>query len=275
MDINELLGNPAVQGALVPFVVALIAAGLLRSTRLTGLAVALGVCCTVYLTIGWSFESMSATRKLSILVLVTALLVLLIEWFQPPRRLLLQAVLALLAGLGGLWMTFGVVRQMESGALLAGVAVVVFVAGLVFSSAAASRDNVRASAGMLMLGLGAGGFGLLGASAVLALFGIAAGASAGALLLTQMVRGQASPSGWTLVLPASVVAALVPVMASLTGGVRWFLLLPLLAVPWCARLVPTDKFPVWLEALLASALALIPVALALGLGWMMQAPQSY
>jgi hypothetical protein len=172
-------------------------------------------------------------------------------------------------------MTFGVVRQMESGALLAGVAVVVFVAGLVFSSAAASRDNVRASAGMLMLGLGAGGFGLLGASAVLALFGIAAGASAGALLLTQMVRGQASPSGWTLVLPASVVAALVPVMASLTGGVRWFLLLPLLAVPWCARLVPTDKFPVWLEALLASALALIPVALALGLGWMMQAPQSY
>ena len=88
MDFNELLGNPAVQGALVPFVVALIAAGLLRSTRLTGLAVALGVCCTVYLTIGWSFESMSATRKLSILVLVTALLVLLIEWFQPARRLL-------------------------------------------------------------------------------------------------------------------------------------------------------------------------------------------
>ncbi len=275
MDFNELLGNPAVQGALVPFVVALIAAGLLRSTRLTGLAVALGVCCTVYLTIGWSFESMSATRKLSILVLVTALLVLLIEWFQPARRLLLQAVLALLAGLGGLWMTFGVVRQMESGALLAGVAVVVFVAGLVFSSAAASRDNVRASAGMLMLGLGAGGFGLLGASAVLALFGIAAGASAGALLLTQMVRGQASPSGWTLVLPASVVAALVPVMASLTGGVRWFLLLPLLAAPWCARLVPTDKFPVWIEALLASALALIPVALALVLGWVMQATQSY
>ena len=275
MDFNELLGNPAVQGALVPFVVALIAAGLLRSTRLTGLAVALGVCCTVYLTIGWSFESMSATRKLSILVLVTALLVLLIEWFQPPRRLLLQAVLALLAGLGGLWMTFGVVRQMESGALLAGVAVVVFVAALVFSSAAASRDNVRASASMLMLGLGAGGFGLLGASAVLALFGIAAAASAGALLLTQMVRGQASPSGWTLVLPASVVAALVPVMASLTGGVRWFLLLPLLAAPWCARLVPTDKFPVWIEALLASALTLIPVALALGLGWVMQATQSY
>jgi len=275
MDFNELLGNPAVQGAVVPFVVALIAAWLLRSTRLTGLALALGICCSVYLTIGWSFESMSATRKLSILVLVAALLVLLIEWLQPARRLLLQGVLALLAGLGGLWMTFGVVRQMESGALLAGVAVVVFVAGLVFSSAAASRDNVRDSAGMLMLGLGAGGFALLGASAVLALFGIAAGVSAGALLLTQMVRGQASPSGWTLVLPASLVAALVPVMATLTGGVRWFLLLPLLAAPWCARLVPTDKFPVWLEALLASALALIPVALALGLGWVMQATQSY
>ena len=62
--------------------------------------------------------------------------------------------------------------------------------------------------------------------------GIAIGASAGAVLLIQMLTGKPAPLGWTLALPANVVAGLVGLLAVFTGALPWYCLLPTLAIPW-------------------------------------------
>ena len=91
---------------------------------------------------------------------------------------------------------------------------------------------MRSSSAALILGLGAGALALLGASAMLAQIGIALGAASGATLLVQMIAGRRAPVGWTLALPASVIAALVGLLSVFTGELRWYCLLPTLAVPW-------------------------------------------
>ena len=61
---NDLLQNPAIQAGVIPFVVSLIAAAVLSRSRLTGLALVAGFAAVVGLTIGFTFESLTSTRKL-------------------------------------------------------------------------------------------------------------------------------------------------------------------------------------------------------------------
>lgn len=276
MNTEELLANPAIQGAIIPFVVALIAALLLRNTRSAGLAIALGVLAAVTVTIGWSFESMGSTRKLSILLIAAAVVVAVVPALVTRHLPALELVLAAAAAGGVLWVASGVLRQMENNGPASGFVLTVYALALVLATSGAQRDDaVRATSGALMLGLAAGGVALLGNSVVNALWGIAAGAGAGALLLVQMLRGQAVAPSFTLTLPVGLVAAAITAMAILTGGVRWYVLLPLFAVPWAARFLPRRERPVWLEAVLASLCAFVPAALALALGWYAQsAPAS-
>lgn len=275
MNLGELLSNPAIQGAAAPFLVALVCAALLRDTRVAALAIVAGVCVMVWLAIGWSLEPLSSTRKLSLVVLASGLLVLIGAAVPAAWRKPAQATLAVMAGLAILWVAYGVVRQMESGAWLTGAAVVVFAAVLVGSALLADQDTVRVNVSSMWLGLGAGAVGLLGASAVLALFGIAVGAAAGALLLLQMLRGRAVPAAVTLALPAAVTAAGVLVMAVLTGGVRGYLLLGAIAIPWSVRLIAQVAQPVWRLAILASLCAAVPVVLMVAGGWFLKPAAVY
>ncbi len=139
---------------------------------------------------------------------------------------------------------------------------------LVASGFAVREDPVRSASAALLLGLGAGVLSLLGASVTLTQVGIAIGAGAGAVLLVQMVTGRRAPAGWTLTLPATVVAGLLGLLSVFTGELRWYYLVPLLAVPWAARLVPAGHGPVWRSAIVTSLAALVPTALAVAVAWM-------
>src|SRR5512135_2040530 len=86
--LQAFLHHPAVQGGLVPFVVALIAAELLQRLRLSGLAVAAAFSATVYLVSGFSFDPLTASRKIVLLGFaapVVAILLSLINaaWLRP------------------------------------------------------------------------------------------------------------------------------------------------------------------------------------------------
>jgi len=61
-----------VQGGLAPFVVALIVAELLQRMRLSGLAIIAGFAVTVYLVSDFSFEALTASRKIVLLGLLSA-----------------------------------------------------------------------------------------------------------------------------------------------------------------------------------------------------------
>lgn len=265
---DELLQNPAVQAGVAPFVTALVATGLLMRTRFLGLAQIVGFAALVALAIGFSFESLTSTRKLVLVGLFTFLPVLLLELKDWSMRPVARSAVALLAGLAAVWVVLRLLQQKETtDALLAGAASALYLAALVESTLRVGSDSVRGAANGLVLGLASGALALLGASALLAQVGIAVGAAAGATLLVQMIAGRCTPAGATLSLPASVVAGLVGLLAVFTGALPWYCLLPTLAIPWATRLVPVGLRPVWLTAFLTAIVAFIPLLLALGLAW--------
>lgn len=265
---DELFQNPAVQAGAVPFIAALVAAALLMRTRFLGLAQIVGFAALIALAIGFSFESLTSTRKLVLVGLLTLLPLLLLELREGSTHPAARSGVALLAGLAGVWVALRVLQQKETAtALLAGAATALYLAALVESTLRVGSDTVRGAAAGLMLGLAGGALALLGASALLAQMGIAVGAAAGATLLVQMVAGKRSPTGATLSLPASVVAGLVGVLAVFTGSLPWYCLLPTLAIPWATRLVPAGSRPVWLTAFLTALAAFAALLLAVGLAW--------
>lgn len=265
---NELLNNPAVQAGVVPFVVAFVAAALLHRTRFLGLAISAGVASAVFLVLGFSFESLTSVRKMILAGAVATLLVLVLEGAKARAKPAIRAVLALAAAAAAIWVISRVLQQLEmNSALLSGAGAALYLVVLVESGNRIGGDTVRAASGALMLGLASGVLALLGASASLAQLGIAAGASAGAVLLIQMLTGGYVPAGWTLALPVSVVAGLVGLLAVFTGGLPWYCLLPTLAISWATCVVPAGKRPVWLTAFLTALAALVPMLLAVALAW--------
>ena len=265
---NELLDNPAVQAGVAPFITALVVAVLMRRTRLSGLAIGAGFAAVVFLALGFSLESLTSVRKMILSGAAATILVFLLEAAKVQYKPAISAALSAAGAAAGVWVISRVLLQREMGAaLLAGAGTAFYLAMMVESGNRVGRDTVRGSAAALMFGLASGALALLGASASLAQVGIAIGASAGAVLLIQMLTGKYAPAGWTLALPANVVGSLVGLLSVFTGELPWFCLLPTLAIPWATCLVPAGKWPVWLTALLSALAALVPMLLAVALAW--------
>lgn len=265
---DELLQNPAVQGGLAPFIVALALAAALARTRLLALAQLGGFLAVVALVIGFSFESLTAVKKLVLVALASGAAVLALESGDPEPSLAKRTVLLAALAAGCIWMLWRPLAQQAAWpAALAALLAVAYTLTLVEATLRVGIDPVRGSVAGLMLGLGTGLLAVLGASAVLGLVGIAAGASAGATLLVQMVRGRPAASGATISLPASAIAALAGVLAVVTASLPWYCLIPALAVPVATRLAPHSVRPLWLRALLSAASALLPMLAAIGLAW--------
>ena len=79
VSMNEFLANPAVQAGLAPFAVALIVSALLLRTRLMGLAIGAGFATVIVLAIGFSFEPLTAVRKMVLSGAGACVLLLLLE----------------------------------------------------------------------------------------------------------------------------------------------------------------------------------------------------
>lgn len=261
---DGLFDHPAVQAGIAPFLVALATAWPLSRTRLLGLATGAAFTIAVALTVGFSFLASTSLQKL---VVVEMLLIALIA----PLELLavriasvrLRMGLAGAAGLSAVWVAWRVLKQQElATALLAGASAVFFVAALAYTAGAAEEDTAPSSASALVLALGSGALALAGASALLAQLGIATAAGAGAAWLAQALRQKSAPPGHTLALPAHVAAGLVGTLAVTTGSLPWYGLLPMLAVPACARIKSMQGRAFWLRSLVATAMASIPMLLA-------------
>jgi len=264
---DDWLGNPAVQAGVAPFVVALVLSAVLARTRFLAFAQVGGFALMAYLAIGLDFESLSSTKKLALAGFATALLAMALERFGQFNRRAMAIVVAVLAA-ATLWVAWRLLAQQEMApAVVRGVLAMAYVGLLVVGTLHVSRDPVAGAAAGLMLGLGTGALAVLGASALLGVVGISAGAAAGATLLVQMVRGRTAPAGWTISLPASTLSALAGVLAVLSASLPWYTLLPLLAAPWATRLVPGTVQKVWLRAFLCALAALVPVLAAVAVAW--------
>jgi hypothetical protein len=265
---NELLANPAVQAGVAPFVVALAVSAALFRSRLLGLAVVAAFATAVALTVGYTFESLTAVRKLILVGLTSGAVVLAIELAGMPASARIRAALALAIAAAAVWVVWRVLQQQEAAKIaLYGAAVALYAAALVESSLRAAADVISGAMTSLILGLAAGVLAVLGASALLGQIGVATAVGAGAVLVVQAVALRRSPSGWTVALPGAVIAALVLVLAVFTGSLPWYCLLPTLAIPWATRVIAPARRGVWFTAATTGLAAAIPAGVAVALAW--------
>ena len=131
----------------------------------------------------------------------------------------------------------------------------------------AGRRCPNAASAGLCLGLGAGIAAVLAASTQYGQYGIALGASCGAVLLLQMLLGRGIPTGVTFALSASLLAALLGSAAFVLASLPWPALALLALVPLAARVPLPDRMPVWLQALVACIFAIVPAMAAFYLTW--------
>jgi hypothetical protein len=265
--LEELLGNPAIQGGVAPFAVALVVALVLAPLRLGGLAVIAGFATCVYLVSGIQFSPLTATRKLFIVALAAAALGPAVDFtFRPTRAGTIA--LALAAAAAALWVFWPVIVQKgeENRWLFMAATAVSAAIAVAIAQARLSMDGVRAGAATLALGLGGGIAAFLAASLSYALYGVALGAAGGAYLLPQMLRGRKAFAGSTLALPAMAIGVLVACGAMLLAQLPWYSVITLAFVP-AAVLFPGPKGPVWLQAVVFSLYAFIVAAVACLFAW--------
>ncbi len=272
---EAFLAHPAVQGGVAPFVVGVIVVALLAKAKLAGLAVATSFAVAVALVSGLAFTPLTATRKVALLGLLAPLVGIVIDFALRKSRTL-TVVIALACGALTVWVFWSVLQQKPVGeALLLAGSLAVFVAWLVGSMLELAGQPVRAGAAALMLGLGTGVSAILGASALLGLYGIAIGAGAGAFVLAQMVTGKKIAAGATLTLSASVAAGLVAAAALVLAQLPWYGLLVLAFIPLAARLPASDRLPVWTQAFIVSGYGFAVALVAFALTWRAPPPGGY
>lgn len=269
--LTSLLDNPAIQAAVLPFATALVLAFLLARSRSLALAVLAGLMVVIGLTIGYSFElPLSSVKKLLLATVLLSAIGLVLDAAGLAWKRGVLAGLALGAGLAALWVVQRVLQQAE-GAAATMLALGAFAFAAITSASvleAGRTSSLRAAVVSACLGWGAGVLALLGASALLAQIGLALGSAAAAVAMVQMLRGRESPLGASLAVPVAVGAALIPVLASATGELRWFALIPLPLAAVVGMTVPTGALrKTWQVALAVGFATLVPVAATVAIAW--------
>jgi hypothetical protein len=265
---DQLLDHPAVQAAVAPFVAALVVAVALRRTQLIGMAVVCAFAVAVGLTMGYSFETFTAARKLEVIGLATPILMAGFALASAHHRPRLRFALDLAIAASVAWLLWRVLQQQEApSALLRGLASAGFAALLMDASLRCSGDRIRSALTGMMLGLAVAVLALLGASVVLGQLAMAVAAGSAAVLVVLLAGAGTADGGWSVALPAGVVCGLGSLLAVFTGSLPWFCLVPLLGIPWATRLVPQNLERRWRTASLTLVVSLPPVVLAIALAW--------
>jgi hypothetical protein len=215
--------------------------------------------------VGLQLSPLTALRKVMILSLAAPLVGVLADFAFKPTRLG-TTLLALAAGAAALWVFWPVLANKPEHEIWLRGGTVVGAAVLMVALMPAS-DAIRAGAGGLALGLGVGAAAILGATLTYGIYGTAVGAAAGAVLLPQMIRGRPAVAGFTFVLPAALLAALVGGGAVLLAELQWYSLALLALVPLAVRLPGPAHAAVWLQAVIFSLYGFGVAALACVLAW--------
>lgn len=265
---NELLQHPAVQAGAAPFVVALVTAVVLQRVRAAWLAVVAGYLVAILLTTGVSFQPLTASRKVLLLVLLAPLAGLLFDRLIRGKAaaILLPAVLAAVAAP---WALASVLAQKEglSQLVVPGAGLAVFAAALVALTLRLRDDGIATAAAGIGLGAGVGVAALLSASTGYFTSGLAVAAGSGALMLLQFVAGRAFPAGSLGGLPIALGAALFASAALMLAQLPWYALPALLLVPVAAALSRARSMTVRQRAVVLTVLCLAASAAPMLAAW--------
>jgi hypothetical protein len=264
---EDLLNNPFIQSAILPFCVSLIVALLLRphGWHWAGLSAVAGFAATAYLLTDFQFFPLRSDRKIMLLgsgALVLGVLLDLLPW-----RRVAPLLLSLAAVGAALWLVWPLFRSRE-GMALWGLAIggAVYVAWLSATTESLRDKGLQADAALFGLALGTGLSAVLGATALYGQLVSAIAAAVGARILLFLL-GRPVAAGSLMVLPLVVVTALFGLGAVGYAKLPWYSLLPLMLVPLLVRVPVPTALPRLVQQLLLMLLALLPAVVAIFLTW--------
>ncbi|MBP8306678.1 MAG: hypothetical protein KAY46_05395 [Burkholderiaceae bacterium] len=272
---QELLDNPVIQAGVAPLIVALIVSSLLARTPAAWLAVAAGYATMLALSTGLAFSPLTASRKVTLLVLLAPLAGLVVDRLVPGSKGRVAGIaLSVAGGLAVLWSMSSVLVQRETAEAITRAALVfASAAGIVGLVLRLRADGVASAAAGLALGLATGIAALLSASIGYFMAGIALAAASGAMLLVQMVTGRSWPAGFTGALTIGLAAALFASASLMLAQLPWYALPLMGLVPFALLLSPGGRGPVWRRAVILGVLALLGAAAPLLAAWSATAGQ--
>lgn len=259
---DELLTNPVVQTAVVPFVTALIA-GLVLSRfgwYWAGLTIIVGFFACAWLITDLKLFPLSGTRKIILLGLLTVVGGIALDVYAGARRFI-SYILFIAGGGAALWVVWPVLIRkegMELWLLAAGVSVY---AGWLMASMERLREQpLRAGTAALSLGIGTGVSAIMGASALLGQLASSIAAASGAYLLLALFFPKLS-AGSILTTPVALLCGLFGIAGHVYATLPWYTL-PLLAIiPLLACIPLPEQKSSWMKMMLLVS-ATMPAAIA-------------
>jgi len=292
---EDLLTYPEVQSAALPFLVALIVVGVLKSvnTRLVYISVMSGFMATALLLNGLDFVPLNGTRKI-ILAGIVALVVALFFQMKFPSWRYRPVFLAVLGVLALLWVTGPVMMRIEGASKwVVAVASCAYVIWQIVMLDRLYEKPVQASSCVLALGLGTGFSAILGASALYGQLSMSIGAAAGALLCWFFIlqfstdKNQKNASefkhefgtGLLLTYPVAVLLSLFGIATILFADLSWIALVFLALIPLAAHIsLPhflQERFSNWQRMIFLNIIVMAPAALAVFSVWYMTEDSLY
>lgn len=263
---EQLLQHPAVQAGVIPLLAALLVAAALSRRHYAWLAIPAGYAAMIAVSTGFAFEPLTASRKLVLVVLLSSLAGIVVDLLPHYRGI--ASSLSIAAGLVATWVFASVISQREGTlAWLAGAGIAAFVALLVFAAVRHRDNGLRTGAAGLGLGLATGVVGVLSASIGFLMGGVAVAASAGAVLLVQVVFSRSITPGFTGTLPIGLATALFAVGTVMLAELKWYLLPLLLLIPVAVLLPAAYRAPRIVRAAILAGYALVAAAIPILAAW--------
>jgi hypothetical protein len=265
---DELLQHPAVQAGVGPLLIALAVAAALWRTRMAWLAVAAAYATAVALSVGFSLQPLTAGRKVTLLIVLAALLGAALDHWRAPARWLVP-LLSIACGLLTWWVFASVLGQREwnERALIA-LGLFLFVASHTTLVLHLSDDGAAAGAVGVAGGIAVGIAALWSASIGYFVGGVAMAAGAGALMLLQFALNRLRAPGFSGTLPLAFGLALFGAASALLAQLPWFVLPLLLLVPLAAPLNPWRATAPRARLFAATGAATVAAALLVAAVWL-------
>jgi hypothetical protein len=265
---SSLWVNPVIQSVIVPFVVSLVVALLLRPHGWVwaGLSAVAGFAATVYLITDFQFFPLRSERKILLLGAGALLLGLLLD-ILPRQQRLISPVLFIAAASAALWLAwprFRFVEGVELWVMVVGGAA--YVGWMVVSFEGLRQRPVLADSACLSLGLGTGLAALLGATALYSQLALAIAAAVGARWLLSFLN-RPVVAGSVMLVPLVLVLAMLGFGAVIYAKLPWYSLLLLSLIPLLARVPLPGGQSGWKYNFLALVIVLVPTVLVIYLVW--------
>jgi hypothetical protein len=256
---KQLLSQPEIQSAVVPFVVALLAYFSLQkvTARAWIWALLAAFLASALLINGVTVTPLTGTRKIILLVIASFFVAALLPRVM-PRQNLQRQFSAIICQLALLWVFWAVVARMQSSAmalfLIGSIGLVLMLENL-FNRVADDPAKLHGAGLSLLLGVGLSA--TAAASALLGQLALALAAASGGAFLAWVLSGKEQTKQSITTLPYVMAPSLLGVAAVIFARLPWYALIPLASIPLAVNLVPQKTESRFLRALLASLPGLV------------------